>query len=62
MIEQLKTEQKSCSHCNGRTICDCSTCGQKVRFIDFGGKWHKFYESGKCKICDGKGSILNSAR
>jgi hypothetical protein len=60
MIAQLKTGQKYCPHCDGRRICDCSSCGQKVRYIDFGGKWHKYYESGKCKACDGKGAIADT--
>jgi hypothetical protein len=57
MIVQSKSEQKDCPHCWGRKICDCKSCGLKVRYISFGGKWFKYYESGKCKVCGGKGII-----
>lgn len=59
MIAQLKSEQNFCPHCWGKKICDCASCGQKVRHISFGGKWFKYYESGRCKACGGKGVVLD---
>ena len=57
MIAQLKSEKIICSHCLERRICDCESCGQKAWYISFGGKMHKYIESGKCKVCGGKGFI-----
>ena len=60
MIAQTKLEGKTCPHCIGKTTCDCAVCGRRVRYIDFGGKWHKYYESGICRQCGGKGNIAGS--
>jgi len=57
MIAHASSEKNVCPHCIGRALCDCSACGQKVRYIDFGGKWHKYYESGICRKCHGKGVV-----
>jgi len=58
MIVQTKLEQKECPHCWGRKKCDCKSCGQKVWYIEFGGKRIKYYESCRCKVCGGRGVIL----
>lgn len=57
MIAQQKIEPNFCSHCWGKKICDCASCGLKVRYLSFGGKWFKYYESGRCKVCGGEGII-----
>jgi hypothetical protein len=61
MIAQTKSEQNLCSHCWGRKICDCASCGHKAWYIAFGGKRYKYYESGRCKECGGKGIMLSKA-
>jgi len=55
MMVQTEKNLEYCPHCFGKTLCDCTKCGQKVRFIDFGGTWHSYHESGICKICGGTG-------
>jgi hypothetical protein len=57
MIAQPNSEEKYCPHCLGRRCCDCESCGQKARYFDFGGTRFSYYESGKCKVCGGKGII-----
>jgi hypothetical protein len=57
MIAQTKLAGETCPHCIGRTTCDCTHCGRRVRYIDFGGKWHRYYESGTCRKCRGKGIL-----
>jgi hypothetical protein len=56
MMVQTEENTKYCPHCYGKTTCDCVKCGRKVRYIDFGGTWHKYHESCTCKICGGTGS------
>ena len=60
MMAQLKSEQNSCPHCLGRRICDCASCGHREWYISFGGKMYKYHESGKCKVCGGKGFISDT--
>jgi hypothetical protein len=54
---QSKSEQKECPHCWGKKICDCKSCGQRAWYIDFGGKLFRYYESGRCRVCGGKGVV-----
>lgn len=55
MIAQTIPEKAPCPHCWGKQVCDCRSCGLKVKYIDFGGKWFKYYESGTCRVCGGTG-------
>jgi len=60
MIAHTKSERRSCPHCWGRKTCDCASCGHKAWYISFGGKMYRYYESGKCRVCDGKGVVADS--
>jgi len=60
MIAQPKLGQNICPHCWGRKMCDCASCGQRAWYISFGGKMYKYYESRKCKVCDGKGVLADT--
>jgi hypothetical protein len=60
MMVQTEAAARICPHCWGKTICDCHTCGLKVRILVFSGKWHTYYESGVCRVCGGRGTIPGS--
>ena len=45
---------KFCPHCDGKTICDCATCGMKTAGR-YGGRW---MEAGMCKVCQGQGQVV----
>jgi hypothetical protein len=49
----LKPGYVFCPHCGGSTVCNCATCGEKIRHP--GGR-EQFIE-GICKVCKGTGQI-----
>ncbi len=50
-----------CPHCDGKTKCDCSSCGDKIiKEKDYSKAYSHWYEYGICKVCNGLGVIDKS--
>jgi DnaJ-class molecular chaperone len=49
---------KLCPHCNGKTTCNCATCGIETttRARGMGARW---MEAGVCRVCNGHGQIID---
>ena len=49
---------KFCPHCNGKTVCNCATCGieSTTRARGQGARW---MEAGMCKACHGQGQVVD---
>ncbi len=57
-LKQADAGFKLCPHCNGKTTCDCATCGMETTTRSRG-MGARMMEAGMCKACQGQGQVVD---